>query len=502
MKSINIFNIAIFILAVISSKVCAQPVALDPTFGENGMTKFPFDGYSFLYDFDKNENIIAIGEMRKLGITGTFIAVVKTNEDGIIDQSFGNSGIVELKHLKLKDFVAYNFKITGSNKIFIFGNCRTEDGRRGFFVQLNEDGSLDETFGDNGVIILDSFGNTISLLNFETDDYLLFYNPPSTIEKYNYNGEIDKNFGENGAVHLTIGDAFIEPHTVKILRDESILVAGTGYGFTGFVSTELALCKLAQDGKFVTDFADNGIWVMDIIEEWPYYCCHAIEYFEDFIEDINGNLIVLAKIYLDCEGPVAGDFTIPIFVYNFNSAGVQNSDFGIDGLFSYYYYPKNYLGVQNMIPYNDNYLIEFEGSKIISINSNGTLDSTFNNTGMVVIDGFYTRNITLQGGDKLILCGANYLIRIILPPKTSIKQNNIDNFITIFPNPTTGGLRIQEFKCSRVQRVEVYDIYGRKQSYVSSVTCNEIDISHLRAGVYFVKIETDAGEVVKKVVIQ
>ena len=73
--------------------------------------------------------------------------------------------------------------------------------------------------------------------------------------------------------------------------------------------------------------------------------------------------------------------------------------------------------------------------------------------------------------------------------------------ITIVPNPTTGELRIENGEL-RINDVEIFDIYGRKQqvSNLTSQISNPINIAHLPAGLYFVKINTEAGEVVKKVV--
>jgi hypothetical protein len=54
-----------------------------------------------------------------------------------------------------------------------------------------------------------------------------------------------------------------------------------------------------------------------------------------------------------------------------------------------------------------------------------------------------------------------------------------------------------------IRSIEIFDIYGRKQKII--INCqlsivNSIDISDLPAGVYFVKINTEAGEVMKKVI--
>jgi len=76
-----------------------------------------------------------------------------------------------------------------------------------------------------------------------------------------------------------------------------------------------------------------------------------------------------------------------------------------------------------------------------------------------------------------------------------------ENDITLIPNPTTGKLKIENGEL-RIENVEVFDIYGKNltphTSYLAPQT--SLDISNLAAGVYFVKIYTNAGVVTKKVV--
>jgi len=73
--------------------------------------------------------------------------------------------------------------------------------------------------------------------------------------------------------------------------------------------------------------------------------------------------------------------------------------------------------------------------------------------------------------------------------------------ISIFPNPTSENLRIESGEL-KIESVEIYDIYGRKLSschLIISSSHHHINISHLSAGVYFVKIITEKGQVFRKV---
>jgi hypothetical protein len=96
---------------------------------------------------------------------------------------------------------------------------------------------------------------------------------------------------------------------------------------------------------------------------------------------------------------------------------------------------------------------------------------------------------------------ARGIVYIQVTDSVSVDEPQALSRIELYPNPTTGQLQITNDE-SGIKDVEIFDIYGRKKSHASRVTCNEINISDFPAGTYFVKISTEAGEVVKKVVKQ
>ena len=76
--------------------------------------------------------------------------------------------------------------------------------------------------------------------------------------------------------------------------------------------------------------------------------------------------------------------------------------------------------------------------------------------------------------------------------------------ISIYPNPTTGDMRIESEE-QKIKNVEIFDAYGKNVGVNMQIRPENsenkivINISHLSAGVYFVKISTEMGEVIKKV---
>jgi hypothetical protein len=92
---------------------------------------------------------------------------------------------------------------------------------------------------------------------------------------------------------------------------------------------------------------------------------------------------------------------------------------------------------------------------------------------------------------------------------TPIEENQIHELILIFPNPTTGELRITSYEL-RITDVEIYDVLGRKVGKKFSSNLLEgwqpqddgvvLDISNLNSGIYFLRIETKKGTVMKKII--
>jgi hypothetical protein len=74
--------------------------------------------------------------------------------------------------------------------------------------------------------------------------------------------------------------------------------------------------------------------------------------------------------------------------------------------------------------------------------------------------------------------------------------------IAVYPNPTTGELQVTGEQVDEWTSVEIFDVYGRKvfEQKAEGRKQKAMDISELRAGLYFVKITTEQGAVVRKVV--
>ena len=77
----------------------------------------------------------------------------------------------------------------------------------------------------------------------------------------------------------------------------------------------------------------------------------------------------------------------------------------------------------------------------------------------------------------------------------------IETAIDIYPNPVQSELYIATEL--QVEEITIYDIYGRqavRQQVNGSTSQQVVNVADLNSGVYFVKVSTDNGEIVKRFV--
>jgi hypothetical protein len=83
-----------------------------------------------------------------------------------------------------------------------------------------------------------------------------------------------------------------------------------------------------------------------------------------------------------------------------------------------------------------------------------------------------------------------------------IKEIETSN-VNVYPNPVNDMLYIETE--TEIEEVVIYDVYGRVQNLRNSETQklrNSIDLSELKSGIYFVKINTEKGNIVKRIIKQ
>jgi hypothetical protein len=91
----------------------------------------------------------------------------------------------------------------------------------------------------------------------------------------------------------------------------------------------------------------------------------------------------------------------------------------------------------------------------------------------------------------------NTMITVNVISTTGVSESRIDRSLVIFPNPATTTLTIEGL--TQKTTAEVYDISG-KLILTTKLVSTQIDISALAQGMYFIKLRTKEGSVVRKFV--
>lgn len=119
-----------------------------------------------------------------------------------------------------------------------------------------------------------------------------------------------------------------------------------------------------------------------------------------------------------------------------------------------------------------------------------------------------------QGNFTDLTMGTNYTLRffddnwfinnvdftIEVTDALGVNDQNLETSISMYPNPASEFINIALSDSQTIIAIDCYDVFGKK---VLKTTQNEqMDVSSLQSGLYFIKIKTDLGSVTKKIIVQ
>jgi uncharacterized delta-60 repeat protein len=213
--------------------------------------------------------IVAGGQGLSGGSSIDFV-VVRCNSNGSLDTSFGTGGVV-FTNLNDQRDVINDLAIQSDGKIVVAGTTNNQDFNIvGAIARYNTDGSLDTSFGSNGIIAA-----TITATDFEnfngvtlqTDGKIVVAGDiePGTgtaieVKRYNADGSPDVTFDSDGSVLTQVGGA-ASAKAVAVQSDGKIVAAGfgnanfdpdTGDGFLDFVVVRYGAPPAVNNAPSVT----------------------------------------------------------------------------------------------------------------------------------------------------------------------------------------------------------------------------------------------------------
>lgn len=437
---IKLILIVILTIKLITTVVSAsaQDGTLDSTFNFDGMvvTDFNYASYSKAIATQSDGKIIGIGGNNNDSTYVRSMMIVRYLTNGDIDSTFGTSGKV--------------FRDLGSLTLFIKDGIIQNDGK---------------------ILVV---GYASNPLNSFDDQFLL--------SRFNSDGSIDSTFGIDGIV-LTYHSHNEILNSVVQQNDGKIVVAGStaNAGYTAF-----AVARYNIDGSIDSTFNFNGIAMLQLGNFGNYAVDVALQ---------NDGKIVTLGIF---EGFCNGDGR---YIGNLTSGG--------------------YLEVRALAIQNDGKIVaagrgmpsnlNSQALLLLRLNSNGIIDSTFGNNGIVWTDydaqiGDLTTAITIQNDNKILLIGDVFngvyhgqaaIIRYNCDILTEHEEYELpnDNY-TFYPNPFAEKINIKS-TIDISSEVTIYDVSSRilvKQKFNGSTN---IDMNNFEAGLYIYAIMKE-DELVQK----
>ncbi|MDL2222700.1 hypothetical protein LJB98_01210 [Bacteroidales bacterium OttesenSCG-928-M11] len=487
MKPIKLILVILFL---VSFGINAQQVYLDPNFGDKGTFSYsPMFGHTDI-NFDKDGNLYAVGfhnGPHDTDIWGTYhdpiIALVKIKSNGILDENFGEAGKVITK---ITDDNCYSFAnhrvVVQPDQKIVFSGLLTYKLPMGirinlFLVRCLPDGSLDDSFGENGIVILDqlnySCDQEYSMLSLSDNSILLgitFYNEENKnapgVIKIKEDGSLDESFGNDGILQFSSLSSQGNSSFPQLLKSSG----GSVFGVACIAgsSPSLACFKFDFDGNLDISFGDNGLFNTNVENKYS-----SIAF---LIEQQDNKLIIGGSQWgcfrLNSNGILDGDF--PLIKINVLDAALQE-----DGKILLAGFLSEYLNITRL-------------------NIDGSIDIQCNNVEMP--RGYIDLKFIDQ--KKLILktfSQINFAKVIFDPDTTPIPNITNEESISITQESENISVRSE----SPIQMIQLINISAQ---VINTISCagklqHSFSSASLPNGVYLIKIElTNGYSEIKKII--
>jgi uncharacterized delta-60 repeat protein/LPXTG-motif cell wall-anchored protein len=313
-------------------------------------------------------------------ITGGLIASPAHATDGTLDTTFGTSGITTTNITQYAFSNSAAVQVDG--KIVVVGQ-HSPSGNGGSFLiaRYNANGTLDATFGTNGITVT-SFGTSESAQSvvIQADGKILVAGYSDAVNtfrdfavlRYNANGTLDTSFGTNGITTTNLG-SYDTGYSMALQADGKILVAGQ----TGpFNASNFAIVRYAANGTLDTSFGTAGITTTDL---------GGVDSASSMVVLPNGKILVAGRSF---------DASKDLFaIVRYNTNGTLDTGFGAAGITTTSFDAGDGVGNSMTLQADGKIIVAggiWLGNRwIIAMarhNTDGTLDTSFGTAGTTTTD--------------------------------------------------------------------------------------------------------------------
>ena len=232
----------------------AAPGDLDSTFGGSGIqvTHFGPESAAFGIAIQPDGKIVSAGTSNYEQDSGLYLGefgVSRHNADGSLDESFSDDGRQTTSFGPNLGAYAQAVALQADGKIVVAGNQRESNVENPYVhlavVRYRADGSLDPTFSGDGKLTLADFGDysTANAVAIQADGKIVVAGGAALV-RLNADGSLDPGFSDDGKVSTDL-----DAQAMAIQADGKIVLAG-GYGFR--------LARYRADGSLDPAFSGDG----------------------------------------------------------------------------------------------------------------------------------------------------------------------------------------------------------------------------------------------------
>ena len=447
------------------------------------------------------------GKILATGTANNRFVLVRYNTNGTFDSSFGNNGVVQTNFIFGTGWT--NVVVQSDNKIIVSGT----DNYKPFVARYNVDGTIDSSFGNNGVqyiVIQGRDNSSMPGMALSADGKILLagkkpgnVSDPTYIYviRLNSDGTTDTSFGPDGtglsllspSINFANGTAlYTNPKGIAFNSQGEIFVqiqflinSGTAY------LSDYGMIKYSPSGIWNEEFGEGGLARANIN--------HTGQILESGFEILEDDKIisVARKIYQ----PMA---QTGLLLTKFNVDGTFDTDFGTNGI------------SETMVTYSQNLDIEvLSNEKILIAGDNqstftsilyhpdGQLDTEYGADGFFIYkfeQGSYDygRAIVQQTDGKIIIGGSTShqcantglaLMRLGVESGTASVTDLTGDDLQLFPNPTNGKVFVNFPKELSEINVKVRNIMGQEIGNYHFKNTNQVNLDlDAESGIYFVQI--------------
>lgn len=140
-------------------------------------------------------------------------------------------------------------------------------------IRLNQDGTLDSSFGSNGSFVWSSSGDNPDYANnltLQADGKIIVTGAASTGSGFRIvtmrllaSGQLDSSFGQGGLVQYDgLTGSYAYPYGVLVQADGKVVVAGSSSNSAG--NKDAVVLRYTTDGQLDPTFAEGGLYVFSI----------------------------------------------------------------------------------------------------------------------------------------------------------------------------------------------------------------------------------------------